>query len=47
MIELTNTITGILIILLNGIPFVLKKQEYLRVTLRLSVFIAAITVLFL
>ncbi len=47
MIELTNAITGILIIVLNVVPFILKKPEYLRVTIPLSLLIGAIKVLFL
>jgi len=47
MINLINIITGTLIIILNLIPFILKKQQYLQVTLRLSLLIGAVNVLFL
>ncbi len=47
MIEITGVITGIVIILLNLIPLVLRKPEYLRVTIPLSLLIGAIKVLFL
>lgn len=45
--ELTNIITGVLIIVLNGLPLILKRTEYLKVTIPLSLLIAAIKVLFL
>ncbi len=47
MIEITNVITGSAIILLNLIPLILKKTYYLKVTIPLSLLIAAIKVLFL
>lgn len=47
MIETTNVITGVLIIVLNLLPLVLKKPEYLKVTIPLSLLIGAIKVLFL
>ena len=47
MMELTNIITGVLIILLNVIPILSQKPHYLKVTIPLSLLIAAIKVLFL
>ncbi len=47
MIEITNIITGIMIIVLNLIPLLLKNPQYLKVTIPLSLLIAAIKVLFL
>ena len=47
MMELTNFITGVVIILLNLIPLILKQPQYLKVTIPLSLLIAAIKVLFL
>lgn len=47
MIDITNVITGILIVLLNLIPIILKKTKYLKVTIPLSLLIGAIKVLFL
>lgn len=47
MIEITNIITGLVIIVLNLIPLVLKQPQYLKVTIPLSLLIAAVKVLFL
>ena len=41
-----NIITGIIILLLNLIPFLTKKTKYYGVTLPLSVLIAVIKILF-
>ena len=47
MMEITNIITGIVIITLNLIPLILKQPQYLKVTIPLSLLIAAIKVLFM
>ncbi len=46
MIEQTNLIFGVIIIILNLIPF-LTNQKYFRVTIPLSLLLAAIRVLFI
>lgn len=47
MIDMLNVITGSVIIILNLIPLLLKKQKYLNITIPLSLLIGAIKVLFL
>lgn len=44
--ETLNLVVGAALIILNAIPLILKKEEYLRVTIPLSLLIAAIKVLF-
>lgn len=46
MTEISNLIFGITIILLNLIPILMKKQEYFKVTIPLSLLLGAIKVLF-
>lgn len=44
--EPVNLIIGGGLAILNVIPLILKKEEYLRITIPLSLLIAAIKVLF-
>lgn len=47
MIDNMNLITGILILILNLIPLILKKPKYYGITLPLSLLIAVIKVIFI
>lgn len=47
MIQQTNIITGVLIIILNLIPLLTKKNKYFQVTILISLLIAAIRILLL
>lgn len=47
MITATNLIFGLLIIIINLIPIILKKNKYFHITIPLSLLIGAIKVLFL
>ncbi len=42
-----NLITGILILVLNVLPLILKKPKYYGITLPLSLLIAVIRVIFM
>ena len=44
--ETLNLVVGVVLIVLNAIPLILKREEYLKVTIPLSLLIAAIKVLF-
>ncbi len=46
MIEQTNLIIGIAIIIINLIPFITKKNKYLQITIPISLLITAIRFLF-
>ena len=47
MIEQTNLLFGIAIIVLNLVPVFLKKQKYFKITIPLSLLLGAIKVLFI
>ena len=49
MMEATqiNLITGILLIIINLVPLIIKKPKYYKIALPLSLLIAAIRVLFI
>lgn len=45
--ELDNIYLGIIILVLNAIPFLMKKYEYLSLTLIISTLLATIKILFI
>lgn len=47
MINSTDLIIGVSIIILNLIPIILNKQKYFNITIPLSLLLGAIRVLFL
>lgn len=47
MIDSTNLLLGVTIIILNLIPLFTKKPKYLQVTIPISLLLAAIRFLFL
>ncbi|MEK6848165.1 MAG: hypothetical protein AABX65_00855 [Nanoarchaeota archaeon] len=46
-IELTNLVIGLGIIILNLIPFIINEQKYFKITIPLSLLLAAIRVIFI